>query len=200
MNIEEWNGGLGAQKLWLNPTVHTITADSSTTQTMNATTVNANMVNSVGGNYTGILAGAIINAGQSLSAPIATLTRAQTTESFGSASKFVLYGGTYIMSAAQFCGGIFSNFETGVVGSLQLPNDVAIDSYLSSFPGAATSCVSFVLNNRDTATSRTVYRSDGAMVVYVAPPAPGGNSPSQVTLYFNRVGGVWTCLNTKTSP
>lgn len=200
MNLDEWNSGTGTQKLWLNPAVHTITADTATATTVNVTTVNANMINSVGGNFTGILGGAIINAAQTLSAPVATLTRAQTTESFGSASKFVLYGGTYIMSAAQFCGGIFSNFETGVVGSLQLPNDAAIDSYLSSFPGAATSCVSFVLNNRDTSTSRTVYRSDGATVVYVAPPAPSGNSPSQVTLYFNRIGGVWTCLNTKTSP
>jgi hypothetical protein len=200
MNLEEWNGGTGTQKLWLNPAVHTITADTSTTTTVNATTVNANTVNSVAGNYSGVLAGAIINAGQTLSAPVATLTRAQTTESFGSASKFVYYGGTFIMSAAQFCGGIFCNYETGVVGSLQLPNDVAIDSYLSGFPGAATSCVSFVLNNRDTATSRTVYKSDGSTVVYVAPPAPSGNSPSQVTLYFNRVGGAWTCLNTKTTP
>lgn len=199
MNLNEWNSGTGTQKLWLNPTVHTITADTSTTQTVNATIVNCNTVNSVAGTFLGILSGAVVSVGESFTAPRAALERAKITEGFGSTTKLVYYGGNFPMTAEMFCGGILANLSVGEIGSIRLPSDSDVDTYLSDFPAAATnSVISFVLNNYDN-TARPVYRSDGTTLVYTCPPAPSTGSPFQITLYFRKKDGIWACWNTAPS-
>ena len=199
MNLDEWNGGTGTQKLWLNPAVHTITADSSTIQTVNATTVNANTVNSVAGNFSGALTAALANVTESLTSSESILNRAKTTEAFSSTTKLFFYGGIYNMTADQICGGIFANRTLGEIGAIRLPNDADIDAYLVNFPAVANGVLSFVLINYDN-TSRPVYKSDGTTLVYTCPPAPSTGSPYQTTLYFHRVGGVWVCWNTLANP
>ena len=193
MNLDEWNGGTGTQKLWLNPAVHTITADTATVTTGNVTTVNASTLNTVNLNAT---SAQITNLGSAE----ATLVRSKVNERFGSRAKFVPCGNNVPITPDQFCGGVFVFTGTGVVAAFTLPSDASIDAYLADFPAAQNGCVWFDIINRDNAVPKPVYLNDGTTLVLTVPVALSSTSPSQVRLYFSQTapGQPWVCWNTRT--